>query len=193
MEVFTSDKKFWPDANSTLRVTYGNVEGYDPRDGVYYHPKSYLSGIMEKYVPGDYEFDLHPKFISVYQTRDFDIYADETGDVPVCFLGSNHTTGGNSGSPAIDAYGNLVGLNFDRVWEGTMSDLNYDSSICRNIMVDMRYILFVIDKIGNANNILGELRIVYPKSKKRPPIYDIPLFESHSADEPIDDGTEQRQ
>ena len=193
MEVFATDKQFWPDANSTLRVTYGNVEGYDPRDGVYYHPKSYLSGIMEKYIPGDYEFDLHPKFIAAYQTRDFELYADETGDIPVCFLGSNHTTGGNSGSPAIDAHGNLVGLNFDRVWEGTMSDLNYDPSICRNIMVDMRYILFVIDKIGNANSILSELRIVYPKSKKRLPIYDVPIFEAHSEDIPVDDGLENRQ
>ena len=84
--------------------------------------------------------------------------------MPVCFIASNHTTGGNSGSPAIDAYGNLIGLNFDRVWEGTMSDLYYDQSICRNIMVDARYILFVIDKFGGAGNLIQEMKLVHPKS-----------------------------
>ncbi len=165
MEVFP-DKRFWPDANSTMRVTYGKVSGYEARDAVQYYPKTYLSGVLEKYVPGDYEFDVPEKLIALSAKKDFGEYADETGDVPVCFLGSNHTTGGNSGSPAIDAYGNLVGLNFDRVWEGTMSDLNYDEKICRNIMVDARYILFIIDKYAGAGHLVDEMKLVYPKSKK---------------------------
>lgn len=165
MDVFP-DRKFWPDANSTMRVTYGKVAGYKARDAVQYHPKTYLSGVLEKFVPGDYEFDVPEWLISLSKQKDFGEYADETGDVPVCFLGSNHTTGGNSGSPAIDAYGNLVGLNFDRVWEGTMSDLNYDEKICRNIMVDARYILFIIDKFAGAKHLVDEMKLVYPKSKK---------------------------
>ncbi len=165
MTVF-SEKRFWPDANSTLRVTYGLMEGYEPRDAVRYEPRTYLTGVIEKHIPGDYEFAVPERLIDLWAMKDFGEYADKTGDVPVCFLGSNHTTGGNSGSPAIDANGNLVGLNFDRVWEGTMSDLNYDRSICRNIMVDARYILFIIDKYAGAQNIIRELRLVYPKTKK---------------------------
>lgn len=164
METF-KNKRFWPDANSTMRVTYGNVKGYSPRDAVRYRPKSYTRGILEKYVEGDYEFDVPEKLREIIQKKDFGEYADETGDVPVCFIGTNHTTGGNSGSPAIDAYGNLVGLNFDRVWEGTMSDLNYDASICRNIMVDARYIMFIVDKYAKAQRIIDEVKFVRPKKK----------------------------
>jgi hypothetical protein len=163
MKVF-SQKRFFPDANSTMRVTYGNVEGYKPRDGVQYQPITYLSGVIEKYVPGDYEFDLPRRLMDLSKLKNFGPYADKTGDVPVCFLGSNHTTGGNSGSPAIDAHGNLIGLNFDRVWEGTMSDIHYDPSICRNIMVDVRYILFIIDKYANAGHLVKEMKLVYPKT-----------------------------
>lgn len=159
MEVFP-EKKFFPDANSTLRITYGQVKGYHPRDAVYYEPVSHIEGVMEKYKPGDYEFDLPQKFLDVYKAKDFKGYTDESGSVPVCFIATNHTTGGNSGSPALDANGNLIGLNFDRVWEGTMSDLYYDPEICRNIMVDARYILFIIDKIGNSDWILNELKLV---------------------------------
>ncbi len=163
MEAFP-EKTFWPDANSTLRVTYGYAEGYQPRDAVTYHHVSYLDGVMEKYVPGDYEFDVHPKLIELYENKDYGQYADrETGKVPVCFIGSNHTSGGNSGSPAIDAEGNLIGLNFDRVWEGTMSDINYDRSICRNIMVDIRYVLFVVDKFMGAPHLIEEMELVHPK------------------------------
>ena len=164
MEVF-KEKTFYPDANSTLRVTYGQVQGYEPRNGVKYDHMTYLEGVMEKYVPGDYEFDLHPKLISLYQNKDYGKYG-KNGKMPVCFIGTNHTTGGNSGSPALDAHGNLVGLNFDRVWEGTMSDLNYDPSICRNIMVDIRYVLFVIDKFAGAGHLVSEMKLVSPKSKK---------------------------
>jgi len=162
MVVLPSDK-YYPDANSTLRVTYGQVRGYSPRDAVYYNPVSYLDGVLEKYKPGDYEFDVPQKLIDLYKTKDFGQYADSNGKVPVCFLGTNHTTGGNSGSPAIDAHGNLIGLNFDRVWEGTMSDYNYDAEICRNIMVDIRYVLFIVDKFAGATRLIDEMKLVHPK------------------------------
>ena len=155
--------RYFPDANSTLRVTYGQVRGYAPRDAVYYQPVSYLDGVIEKYVPGDYEFDVPQKLLDLYEAKDYGQYADSNGKVPVCFLGTNHTTGGNSGSPAIDAHGNLVGLNFDRVWEGTMSDMNYDPEICRNIMVDLRYVLFIVDKYAGAKHLIDEMDLVHPK------------------------------
>ncbi len=161
IEVFPN-KRFFPDANSTLRVTYGKVKGYAPRDAVYYGTTTYLDGVMEKYVPGDYEFDVPEKLIQLYNDKDYGPYA-ENGKMPVCFIGTNHTTGGNSGSPAIDAQGNLIGLNFDRVWEGTMSDMNYDPDICRNIMVDIRYVLFIVDKYAGAKNLIDEMTLVHPK------------------------------
>lgn len=158
------ESRIFPDANSTLRITYGKVKGYEPKDATIYTSKSYLDGVMEKYIPGDYEFDVPAKLIDLYKTKDYGIYG-ENGKMPVCFIGTNHTTGGNSGSPAIDAKGNLIGLNFDRVWEGTMSDIYYDPSICRNIMVDVRYILFIMDKYAGAKNLIEELKLVHPKKK----------------------------
>ena len=158
------ESRIFPDANSTLRVTYGKVKGYEPKDATLYTSISYLDGVMEKYIPGDYEFDVPAKLIDLYKTKDYGIYG-ENGKMPVCFIGTNHTTGGNSGSPAIDSKGNLIGLNFDRVWEGTMSDIYYDPNICRNIMVDVRYILFIIDKYARANNLINELKLVHPKKK----------------------------
>ena len=155
--------RYFPDANSTLRVTYGQVRGYSPKDAVYYNHVSYLDGVIEKYIPGDYEFDVPQKLRDLHASKDYGPYADTNGKVPVCFLGTNHTTGGNSGSPAIDAHGNLVGLNFDRVWEGTMSDMNYDPEICRNIMVDLRYVLFIIDKYAGAKHLIDEMKLVHPK------------------------------
>ncbi len=163
MDVF-SNKAFYPDANSTLRVTYGHVKNYQPRDGVKYEFQSYMEGVMEKYVPGDYEFDLPKKMIDLYNKKDFGRWG-VNGRQPVCFIAANHTTGGNSGSPALDANGNLVGLNFDRVWEGTMSDINYDPSICRNIMVDIRYVMFVVDKFAEAKNLIAEIKFVSKKGK----------------------------
>jgi hypothetical protein len=165
MEFFPNDRVF-PDANSTLRVTYGKVKGYKPSDAVVYEPVSYLDGVIEKYIPGDYEFDVPKKLIDLYNSKEYGNYADQNGKMALAFIATNHTTGGNSGSPALDANGNLIGLNFDRVWEGTMSDIYYSPEICRNIMVDTRYILFIIDKFANAKNIIEELNIVYPKSKK---------------------------
>lgn len=164
METFP-ERRFYPDANSTMRVTYGKVNGYSPSDAVYYQPVTYLEGVMEKYEPGDYEFDVSDKLLELFDKKDYGNYADSNGKLPICFIGTNHTTGGNSGSPAIDAHGNLVGLNFDRAWEGTMSDYNYDPSICRNIMVDARYILFVIDKYADAGHLIDEMKLVHPKKK----------------------------
>ena len=129
-----------------------------------YEPISYLGGVMEKYVPGDYEFDVPEKLRQLYLAKDFGPYG-ENGKMPVNFIGTNHTTGGNSGSPAIDAQGNLIGLNFDRVWEGTMSDYYYDPAICRNIMVDMRYILFIIDKYAGSTRLIKEMKLVHPKKQ----------------------------
>ncbi|MBK8599520.1 MAG: S46 family peptidase [Flavobacterium sp.] len=158
------ESRIFPDANSTLRVTYGKVKGYEPKDATIYKPFTYLDGVLEKYIPGDYEFDVPKKLIDLYKTKDYGMYGVK-GKMPVCFIGTNHTTGGNSGSPAIDAKGNLIGLNFDRVWEGTMSDIYYDPAICRNVMVDVRYILFIIDKYANAKNLIEEMRITHPKQK----------------------------
>jgi hypothetical protein len=157
MVVF-SEKQFYPDANSTLRVTYGKVKSYQPRDGMKYDFYTYMDGIMEKYIPGDYEFDVPAKLIALYQNKDFGRYGNN-GKMPVCLIAANHTTGGNSGSPALNAKGELIGLNFDRVWEGTMSDINYDPSICRNIMVDIRYVLFIVDKFAGAKNLIDEMKI----------------------------------
>jgi hypothetical protein len=163
LELFPNDRIF-PDANSTLRVTYGKVKGYKPYDAITYDPFTYLDGVMEKYVPGDYEFDVPKKLIDLYNSKDYGVYASK-GKIPVAFIATNHTTGGNSGSPALDAKGNLIGLNFDRVWEGTMSDIYYSPEICRNIMVDIRYVLFIIDKFAGADNLIKELKIIAPKKK----------------------------
>jgi hypothetical protein len=156
----------YPDANGTMRVTYGQVSSYKPRDAVQYSSMTYLDGVIEKYVPGDYEFDLPEKLLKLYERKDFGRYTTSDGRVPVCFIGSNHTSGGNSGSPVVDAYGNLIGLNFDRVWEGTMSDINYDPNICRNVMVDARYVLFIVDKYADAGYLLQEMKLVQPKTPK---------------------------
>ena len=164
IELFPNERIF-PDANGTLRITFGKVSGYEPKDAVYYKPVSYLEGIMEKYIPNDYEFDVPVKLRELYKNKDFGPYA-ENGKIPVNFIGTNHTTGGNSGSPAIDAYGNLIGLNFDRVWEGTMSDLYYDPAISRNIMVDIRYVLFIVDKYAGATHLINEMKLVHPKKNK---------------------------
>lgn len=159
------NKKLYPDANSTLRLTYGKVQGYKPMDGVTYLPQTFLKGVMEKYKPGDYEFDVPEKLIELYESKDYGRYG-EGGKMPVCFLGSNHSTGGNSGSPALNGRGELIGLNFDRTWEGTMSDYNYDISLCRNIMVDARYVLFIIDKFAGAGYLVDEMDLVTERASQ---------------------------
>ena len=160
--VMAGVRNFYPDANSTLRVTYGKAKGYQAKDAVTYAYRTYLDGVIEKYIPNDYEFDTPKKLRELYQAKDYGQYGIN-GKMPVCFIAANHTTGGNSGSPAFDAYGNLVGLNFDRAWEGTMSDINYDPTICRNIMVDIRYVLFIIDKFGGASQLIKEMNLVTVK------------------------------
>jgi len=161
MEVFPN-KRFYPDANSTLRVNYGMVQGYEPKDGIYYTSKSYLKGVMEKYVPGDYEFDVPQKLQDLYRSKDYGQYG-ENGKMPINFLSTNHMTGGNSGSPMVDAHGNLTGLAFDTTWEGTMSDLHFDADIVRSISVDIRYVLFIIDKYAGATHLIDEMTLVHPK------------------------------
>ncbi|MFN7676700.1 S46 family peptidase [Flavobacterium sp.] len=165
LELSPKSARIFPDANSTLRVTYGKVKGYKPNDAITYEPFTYLEGVMEKYVPGDYEFDVPQKLIDLYNTKNYGNYGVKGLDraelkMPVNFIATNHTTGGNSGSPALDAKGNLIGLNFDRVWEGTMSDIYYSPEICRNIMVDIRYVLFIIDKFAGAENLIKEMKII---------------------------------
>ena len=153
------NKIFYADANSTLRVTYGKVKGYSPNDGVYYKHYTTLKGIMEKDNPNIYDYDVPQKLREIYQNRDFGNYTQD-GEVPVCFLATNHTTGGNSGSPVLNAEGHLIGINFDRAWEGVMSDIQYAPEICRNISVDIRYVLFVIDKVAGAKHLIEEMEIV---------------------------------
>ena len=150
-------KAFYPDANLTLRVAYGHIKGYSPADGVYYTPSSTIKGIMEKDNPDIFDYNIPQRLRDIYATKDYGRWADASGEVPVCFIATNHTTGGNSGSPVINADGDLIGLNFDRVWEGTMSDIVFDPDICRNIALDVRYVLFTIDKIGEADYLFEEM------------------------------------
>ncbi len=155
------DNRFSPDANSTLRLTYGKAEGSRPRDGVIYRFYTTSQGILDKYVPGSKDFDLPKKLVNLLENKDFGSYAHDDGTLRVCFTGSNHTSGGNSGSPTLNGKGQLIGLNFDRSWESTMSDIMFAPDICRNIMVDIRYVLFVIDKYAGADHLIKEMDIVY--------------------------------
>ena len=150
-------KAFYPDANLTLRVAYGHIKGYSPSDGTYYLPSSTIKGIMEKDNPEIFDYNIPQRLRDIYASKDYGRWSDASGEVPVCFIATNHTTGGNSGSPVINADGNLIGLNFDRVWEGTMSDIVFDPEICRNIALDVRYVLFTIEKIGGAGYLLDEM------------------------------------
>ena len=148
---FEKDKVFFPDANLTLRVAYGHVEGYSPSDAIYYRPVSTLKGIMEKDNPDIFDYNIPQVLRDIYAQGGFEAQ-------PVCFLATNHTTGGNSGSPVLNAEGNLIGINFDRVWEGTMSDLVFDPEICRNISLDVRYLLFVVKEVGHADYLFKEMQ-----------------------------------
>jgi hypothetical protein len=154
------DRKFYPDANSTLRVAYGKVNGYSPKDGVYYEYYTTLEGIMEKENPLVDEFIVPTKLKDLYERKDYGQYADKNGDLRIAFCASNHTTGGNSGSPVFNGKGELIGTNFDRNWEGTMSDILYDPDQVRNIVLDVRYTLFVIDKFAGAGYLLKEMTLV---------------------------------
>ena len=136
------------------------MEGYSPADGVYYIPSSTLKGIIEKDNPEIFDYNLPQILRDIYACRDFGSWTDANGQVPVCFLATNHTTGGNSGSPVINADGNLIGINFDRVWEGTMSDIAFDPDRCRNISLDIRYVLFTLEKIAGAPHLIEEMTII---------------------------------
>lgn len=153
-------KEFYPDANLTLRVAYGNIKTYQPKDAITYEAFSTIEGIMEKENSEIYDYVVEPKLKQLYEKKDYGIYANEKGELPVAFIASNHTTGGNSGSPVLDKDGNLIGINFDRNWEGTMSDIMYDPSQCRNISLDIRYCLFIIDKFAGASHLIGEMDLI---------------------------------
>ncbi|MBQ0159339.1 MAG: S46 family peptidase [Bacteroidales bacterium] len=154
------DSNFFPDANLTLRVAYGHVQGFRPKDAMYYTPYSTLQGIIEKENPDIYDYVVEPKLKQLYNTKDYGRYANLRGEMPVAFIATNHTTGGNSGSPVLNADGQLIGINFDRCWEGTMSDLLFDPNYCRNISLDIRYCLFIIDKFAGATHLVDEMTIV---------------------------------
>ncbi|MDX9751062.1 MAG: S46 family peptidase [Flavobacteriales bacterium] len=153
------ERTFWPDANSTLRLSYGMIEGSFPRDGVRYEAISTIDGVVAKHVPGDAEFDLPRRLLDLYERKEYGPYA-ANGTLPVCFTSSLHTTGGNSGSPVLNGRGELVGINFDRTWESTMSDILFDPEKCRNISVDIRYVLWVIDIYAGAKHLIAELDLV---------------------------------
>ncbi len=154
------DSNFFPDANLTLRVAYGHVQGFKPKDAVYYTPYSTIDGIMEKENPDVYDYRVEPRLKELWQKKDYGQYANKDGELVTCFIATNHTTGGNSGSPVLNADGQLVGINFDRCWEGTMSDLLFDPAYCRNISLDIRYCLFIIDKYAGASHLVNEMTLI---------------------------------
>ena len=157
---FQPDKRFYPDANFTLRVTYGKVKGFHPRDAVTYKHFTSLEGIMEKEDPNIYDYVVEDRLKELYENKDYGRYADKDGSMHVCFIATNHTSGGNSGSPLLNDMGELIGINFDRCWEGTMSDIVYDPEQCRNISIDIRYCLFIIDKFAGAGHLVEEMTLV---------------------------------
>lgn len=163
MREMQTTKKFYPDANFTLRVTYGKVASYKPRDGVEYQTYTTLDGLVQKYDSTVEEFRAPKKLLELHKNKDYGQFANEKGEMPVAFIARNHTTGGNSGSPVLNGLGHLVGLNFDRSWEGTMSDVMYDPDRCRNIAMDSRYLLFIIDKFAGAGYLLQEMTLVKDK------------------------------
>ncbi|MCR5038014.1 MAG: S46 family peptidase [Bacteroidales bacterium] len=159
-------KSLYPDANSTMRMSYGSVQDYMPADAVHYDYVCTANGILEKYVPGDYEFDAPKRLIDLIEKKDFGAYADNNGELIVCFLSTNDITGGNSGSPIMNGKGELIGLAFDGNWEAMSGDVNFEPKLQRTINVDVRYVLFIIDKYAGATNLIDELDI--RKSEPKP-------------------------
>lgn len=159
MEVLP-EKTYYPDANGTLRISFGKVEGYEPFDGAEYLHYTTLEGVIAKADPDNPEYHLPERMFELYEKKDYGKYADKDGTMRVCFIASNHTSGGNSGSPVINANGELIGLNFDRTWESTMSDIMFNPTICRNITVDIRYVLFIMDKFAGATHLVDEMQLV---------------------------------
>ncbi len=159
-------KSLYPDANSTMRMSYGSVQDYMPADAVHYDYICTANGILEKYVPGDYEFDAPKRLIDLIEKKDFGAYADDNGELVVCFLSTNDITGGNSGSPIMNGKGELIGLAFDGNWEAMSGDVNFEPKLQRTINVDVRYVLFIIDKYAGATNLINELDI--RKSEPKP-------------------------
>ncbi|MDO5460524.1 MAG: S46 family peptidase [Bacteroidales bacterium] len=156
------ERAFYPDANFTLRVAYGTVTGYENVDGEYHTHLTSLDGIIAKDNPEIYDYNIPQALRDIYARKDYGrwgIMKNGSPTVPVCFLASNHTSGGNSGSPVINGKGELVGINFDRTWRSTMSDIEFDPAICRNISVDIRYVMFVIDRIGQASYLFEEMDV----------------------------------
>ena len=154
------DRNFYPDANFTMRLTYGSVQDCKPTDGVEYSYVTTLDGVMQKYVPGNWEFDVPKDLIRLWENHDYGRYADKNGNLIVNFITTNDITGGNSGSPVIDANGNLIGLAFDGNWEAMSGDISFENQVQRTICMDMRYLLFIIDKMTNAQNLMEELTII---------------------------------
>ncbi len=162
LRAFDPDRAFFPDANLTLRVAYGTVAGYEYADGEYHTPQTTLDGIIAKDNPEIYDYDIPQRLRDLYASKEYGrwgVEIDGRRTVPVCFLASNQTTGGNSGSPVLNGRGELIGINFDRTWRSTMSDIAFDPTICRNITVDIRYVLFVIDKVGGASYLIDEMEV----------------------------------
>ena len=156
------ERAFFPDANLTLRVAYGKVAGYQYADGEYHLPQTTIEGIMQKDNPEIYDYNIPQRLRDVYATKDYGRWGIELNGkytVPVCFIATNHTTGGNSGSPVLNGKGELIGVNFDRTWLSTMSDIEFDETLCRNIICDIRYVLFVVDKVGGAGWLFEEMGI----------------------------------
>jgi len=156
----TPEKTLYPDANSTMRLTYGTIQNYDPRDGVTYKYYTTLQGVIDKYKPGDYEFDLPKKLIDLNDKKEFGRYASPKGYMPVCFLTTNDITGGNSGSPVLNARGELIGLVFDGNWEAMSGDVAYEPELQRAIAVDIRYVLWIMDIYSGARHLVDEMTIV---------------------------------
>lgn len=157
--VVVPEKKIWYDANSTLRLGYGQVSGSQPRDGMEYTYYTTTEGILEKFQSGAEEYYIPDRLRELLVKKDFGPYADKDGKLHTCFTTNSQTTGGNSGSPVLNARGELIGLNFDRSWESTMSDIMYSPKLCRNIACDIRYVLFIIDRYAGATHLIKELKI----------------------------------